>query len=146
MATANSASVANAANAGMIQIQKNVADMDMWLRIARSKNLRFDGDSENWIIFAKDIKFLMEAVSPKADRIMQTVEKVKPNEIAMKHYADIDANGDIVKNQQTGEPLVLAETRQLARQVPYLLSCTAQASAAMAILDQEDEDGFKSYC
>ena len=66
----------NAANAGMIQIQKNVAEMDMWLRIARSKNLKFHGEPENWAIFSRDIKFLMKTMSPKTDRIMTTVERL----------------------------------------------------------------------
>ena len=49
---------------------KEVAETDMWLRIAKDKNLRITGEPENWTRFNRDLKPLMNTVTPTADNIM----------------------------------------------------------------------------
>ena len=126
---------------------KEVAEIDMWLRIAKNKNLRITGEPENWTRFNRYLKPLMNTVTPTTDRIMNIADKIRPYDIVADHHAELDQQGHILRDLQdiSSETLVVAkETRQVVLQVHCLLSVVAQTGAA-AILDQENDEGFKAY-
>ena len=126
--------------------QKQVQEVDMWLRIAKSRGLRFSGDPNEWIRFSTDFKTLMHSLNPVSARIIQTVEKVIPEDIRNEHYAATDDQGNI-RYDQRGDPFIPKEHKAYAHQVYLLLSTIVQSGPSRALVDQEAEvrDGFKAY-
>ena len=91
--------------AQMTDSQKQVQEVGTWLQIAKTRGLRFSGDSNEWLRFSMDFKNLMHSLNKVSAIILHSVEDVLPDDIQPIHYPKWDDQGQVVKGQD-GRPVL----------------------------------------
>ena len=60
----------------VLAMREQVKEVDVWLRITKSRGLKFSGEHSDWPRFSKDFKTLMSSLNPISARIIRNMEKI----------------------------------------------------------------------